>query len=138
MKATGKRCKGTNRRGEPCGCYALTGSAYCFAHDPKRRDEFRAASSKGGAARHGRKIGAVAERPAVEKVDIASEIVAAVKLENARDVLQLLEVAAADALAMERSLARARTLAYIADKAAVALGWIELEDRIARLEQQRL
>ncbi len=91
-------CKAHNKRGEPCGSYAVTGSDFCMNHDPARAAQMAAARVKGGRARHGRTVGPTAAPGQT------------VRLESVGDVLRLIERAVNDALAMENSLSRARTL----------------------------
>ena len=44
------RCAEILDSGEPCGGYAVTGSIYCFTHDPKSRQKRLEARSAGGKA----------------------------------------------------------------------------------------
>lgn len=44
-------CQGVNKRGEPCRAGVRAGQAYCFQHDPERREEAAAARRKGGKSR---------------------------------------------------------------------------------------
>jgi hypothetical protein len=55
-------------------------------------------------------------------------------LESVASIRRLLEVAAVDTLGLENSIARSRTLAYLAMVAAKLLETGELEQRIASLE----
>jgi hypothetical protein len=55
-------------------------------------------------------------------------------LESVAGIRRLLEVAAVDTLGLENSIARSRTLAYLAMVAAKLLETGELEQRIASLE----
>ncbi len=55
-------------------------------------------------------------------------------LANVEDIRRLLEVAALDALALENSIARARTLAYVAVSAIKLLEVREMDERLNRLE----
>ncbi len=55
-------------------------------------------------------------------------------LGSVEDIRRLLEVAALDLLGLENSIARARTLAYLAGVAAKLLQVGELEERLAYLE----
>jgi hypothetical protein len=55
-------------------------------------------------------------------------------LESVADIRRLLEVAALDVLGLENSIARARTLVYVAVAATKLLEVGELEQRIAALE----
>lgn len=122
-------CSEQNVKGGKCGAYVLKGRSVCFHHAPELREKRREAKSRGGRARHGRKIGTTGSQNSV-----ASELVGQVKIETTADLMGLIEVAVADCLALERSLARARTLGYLSEKAAIILGWTELDRRLADLE----
>lgn len=115
-------CKAKNKRGEPCGSYAVTGGNFCMNHDPARAAQMAAARAKGGRARHGRSIAATAAPGET------------VRLQSVGDVLCLIERAVNDALAMENSLSRSRTLGTLALAALKAFEVSELENRIAALE----
>lgn len=43
-----RRCAATTRRGEPCGMTPLTGSAYCYTHDPEHVADRAASRQSGG------------------------------------------------------------------------------------------
>jgi len=93
-------------------------------HDPDRVQERHEARARGGRARHGRKLGA------------GSQGTKRVQLGTLADVVRLVERAVADLLTLENSIARARTLGYLAGIATKALQAAELEERIARLERE--
>ena len=120
----GSLCKATNKRGGPCGAYALHGSAYCVAHCPSKAVERKAWRSAGGRARHNRTLGTVATGDQ------------GVKLGSVGDVVQLLEVAVRDVLTLENSIGRARAVGYLAGIAVRALEVSDLEQRIAVLERK--
>lgn len=44
------RCAGTTVDGSPCRSTAVAESGFCISHDPERREEMRAARSKGARA----------------------------------------------------------------------------------------
>lgn len=48
------KCKGTNKRGEPCSAYVPDGHAWCQFHDPALAGERRQWSVKGGQSRSNR------------------------------------------------------------------------------------
>ena len=121
MTTTGRQCKATSKRGEPCGAFALRGSDYCFHHDPTKAKERAEARAKGGHARHGRRIGKMGKPGPVEIQDMA-------------DVVTLLETTINDALSLENSLQRARTIATLANVVIKALEFATLEERVAALE----
>lgn len=100
MASTGTtKCKATTAKGKPCRSAPLSGGAFCFWHDPDRKADAQQARSNGGRARHGRKIDNDPRDP--------------VKLEKAKDVLPILEMAVNDALALENSIARCRLIGYL-------------------------
>lgn len=118
--ANGGLCSATNAAGQPCGAFAVTGSQYCFSHDPARRAQAAEARRAGGKARHGRAVTGEA-RP--------------VKLESPADVLAYLASVAQDLAVLERSISRARA------QIALAIAWSrcfevsELAGRVAALER---
>jgi len=115
-----ERCRATKRDGQPCGSWAGS-DGFCFVHSPERAGDVAAARRKGGAARHGRVIGAI----------VPSE---AVKLATMADVLDLLGRCVNDALALENSLNRTRTLTAICGTWAKCYEVSEIERRLAALE----
>ena len=115
-------CSALNRTGDPCGAYALISSDRCFYHDPDAQAERAAARSKGGRRRHGRDIG---ETGAADPV----------RLETVRDAVEILADAVRDALRLENSIARARTIGYLASQAIAALKVADLERRIIEMEE---
>jgi hypothetical protein len=119
---TAKECQATTRQGAPCRAYAVTGSDYCFHHDPARAAERRQARSKGGRARHGRRVGPVGQAEPV-------------KLDDLTDIAALLRRTINDTLRLENSIQRARTIGYLAGHLVKALEMSTLEARITALEQ---
>ena len=113
-------CQAVNARGEPCGAYAVTGSRYCFYHDPDLAAERKAARAKGGRVRHGRKLTTGSDGP----TEIASM----------GEVVDLLEQTINDCLKLENSIARARAIGYLAGTLARVMEMSELEQRIVALE----
>jgi hypothetical protein len=92
---------------------------FCFWHDPDRLQDRAAARRRGGQARHGRSVTAD-NAPA----DIGS----------LGDVVTLVNRAINDTLTLENSVARNRTLGYLAGVAITALQRSEVEQRLADLE----
>lgn len=43
-----KQCAGTHKDGRPCTARVIGAGDYCFAHDPRRVEERRAARERGG------------------------------------------------------------------------------------------
>jgi uncharacterized small protein (DUF1192 family) len=113
-------CRGETRDGSPCGMARLSGSEFCFAHDPRRGRDRAEARVKGGRNRrtaHGAAPPGMA--PSLRSVD-------AIQGE--------LERAVFDTLLMANSSQRNRTLGYLLGFALRALEVGELEARIAALE----
>lgn len=121
MTAIARECKALNKAGQPCQAHALPGSEWCLHHDPARELQRRAARAKGGRARHGRKLGAVAPSQPVAVASIA-------------DIVTLLEAEINAVLTLDKSLNRARTIGYLAAVASKALEVSELETRLNELE----
>jgi len=121
---TGLICTATTRRGLPCRAFALSNSAFCFRHAPGKAKERRRASSKGGHARHGRKVGDVG--PPSEPV----------KVETVADIIKLLESEINVVLGLEKSLSRAGTIARLALAFVKCFEVGENEARILELERR--
>jgi len=119
--STAHICTATTTTGAPCRAWAVAGSSFCINHDPARAGQIAEARRKGGQARHGRKVGKVGVAEAVDLASLA-------------DVLGLLERAVNDALTLENSISRARTLGYLASVWADLYESSELEKRVAALE----
>ena len=119
---TSNLCAARNRRGEPCGAYAVNGSSFCYWHSPDLADKRKASSAKGGLARQGRSVAR------------ADDHGRRVQLADVGDVVSLLESTVRDLLTLENSVSRARAVAYVCSVAVRALEVSELEDRIVRLE----
>jgi hypothetical protein len=113
-----------NRRGEPCGAYALEGKRFCFWHDPDNQDAAQAARSAGGRARHGRDIGTT-----------GGDDAEAGDLETVAGWAAILAQAGRDVLRLENSIARARALGYLAGQAVNVLQVAELEAQLEELRQ---
>jgi len=92
----------------------------CFWHSPQHAQEAAEARRLGGLRRRKEKVTS-----------------GAYDFEGLNDVAQvrrLLEIAALDALALENSVARSRTLAYLAQVAVKLLEVGELEQRVRAIE----
>ncbi len=119
MVTTARQCNATTQHGTACQTPA-SDSGYCFHHDPARAAERAAARAKGGRARHGRQVSTAQHDP--------------VQVQTADDIMRLLEAAINDALRLENSLNRARTVGYLAMAAVKVLETRELAERVAALE----
>ncbi len=89
-------------------------------HDPEHSDEMTAARRLGGLRR--RKEKAVSGAYDIEG------------LETVGQIRRLIEIAVLDTLGLENSVARSRTLAYLAQVALKALEVGEFQDRLRALE----
>lgn len=118
MKPRG--CSGFKDNGQPCQAPKLRESDYCLMHSPEHAAEVAEARRLGGLRR--RREVAVAGA-----YDFSG-------LESVADIRRLLEVAILDTLGLENSVARSRTLAYLAMTAIKLLEVGELEQRLAALE----
>jgi len=106
--------------GRRCGAPALRGEEFCLFHSPAHEEEAAEARRLGGLRR--RKEKTVAGAYEFEG------------LGSVADIQRLLEIAVLDTLALENSVARSRTLAYLSQTALKCLEVGELEERLALLE----
>ena len=114
-------CRAVKDDGQPCRAPRLRDSEFCFWHSPEHAEEAAEAQRLGGLRRRREK--AVAGAYDFDGLD---------SVPKAR---RLLEIAALDSLALENSVARSRTLAYLAQVALKALEVGELAERIEALER---
>lgn len=112
-------CEATTKEGAACRAPAMTGRTFCFHHDPEKAGERAAARRRGGLVLHHGTADRVPPEVAIGAV---------------RDVLELLETAASDALSRKPGIERARCLTYVAGAALKALEVGALEERVAALE----
>ena len=106
--------------GRRCRASALRGESFCLFHSPDHEEEAAETRRMGGLRRRKEKT-----------------LAGAYELEGLRSVSgiqRLLEIATLDALSLENSVSRSRTLAYLAQTALRCLEVGELEDRVALLE----
>ncbi len=115
-----RTCKSIKEDGSPCQAPPLRKSEHCLMHDPEH--------SK--AVQEGRRLGGLRRR----KESNVSATYDFEGLESITQVRRLVEVAAFDALGLENSVARARTLAYLAQVAAGLLEKGEMEERLVAIE----
>ena len=113
-------CMGFKANGQPCHAPKLQEGDYCLMHSPEHAEEMAEA----------RRLGGLRRRREVA-VSGAFDFVG---LETVADIRRLLEVAVLDTLGMENSIARNRTLAYLATTAIKLLEVGELEQRLESLE----
>ena len=115
-----RRCSYIKDDGSTCQAAPLRDGDLCFWHSPTHAEEVAEAGRLGGLRRRREKTVAVA---------YAFE-----GLHTVADVRRLIEVAVLDTLGLENSIARARTLAYLAQTAVKLLEVGEHEERLEALE----
>jgi hypothetical protein len=115
-----RACTFAKDDGSPCRAPPQVDGAYCFAHDPEHAEEMAEARRLGGLRR--RKEKAVQGAYDIEE------------LENVGQVRRLIKIAVLDTLSLENSIARSRTVAYLAGVALKALEVGEFEERLVALE----
>ena len=113
-------CIGFKEDGQPCHAPKLQEGDYCLMHSPEHAEEVAEA----------RRLGGLRRRREVA-VSGAYDFVG---LHSVPDIRRLLEVAVLDTLGLENSIARARTLAYLATTAIKLMEAGEFEQRLASLE----
>ena len=112
-----RSCKYRKDDGQPCRAPPLQDSDFCLFHSPDHAKETAEARRLGGLRRR-------KEKTVAGAYDIEG-------LEDIPKIRRLLEIAVLDTLALENSVARSRTLAYLAQ---VALKTLEVGEFEARLE----
>ena len=117
---TNHSCAGVKENGQPCRAPKVWDSDYCLMHSPEHAEDMAEA----------RRLEGLRRRREVA-VSGAFDFVG---LETVGDIRRLLEVTVLDTLGLENSIARARTLAYLATTAIKLLEVGELEQRLAALE----
>jgi hypothetical protein len=115
-----RTCSARRGDGMPCEAAPLRDGTHCLWHDPAHADEVA----------EGRRLGGLRRRR-------ETAVLGAFDFEGLATVPQirrLVEVAVIDALSLENSVQRARTLAYLAQTAARLLEAGEIEQRLDRIE----
>jgi hypothetical protein len=120
MVTSKRSCAAKNEQGEPCRQPPLRDGERCFWHDAAHADEATEARRLGGLRRRREKA-----------VEGAYDLEG---LEDVPAIRRLVEVAALDTLALDNSIARARTLITAALAAAKLLEVGEFEERLVALE----
>jgi hypothetical protein len=115
-----RTCSHRNADGHLCGAAPLRDSEYCLFHDPERAAEVAEARKLGGLRRKRELI-----------TNGAYELEG---LDSVAHIRRLLEVAIVNTLGLENSIARARTLGYLALSAIKLLEVGEHEERLRALE----
>ncbi|MEX0800893.1 MAG: DUF5763 domain-containing protein [Dehalococcoidia bacterium] len=119
-KVNGRVCKATKRDGSRCEAPPLTNGDYCFWHSPEHAEELAEAQRLGGLRRRKERTVAVA-------YDFEG-------LATVEQIRRLVEIAVTDTLGLENSVARSRTLAYLAQTATKLLEVGDFGERLAALE----
>ena len=117
-------CKAIKANGEPCRQAPLSEYDFCFWHSPDHAQEADEARRLGGLRRRREKT-----------VQGAYEFDG---LNSIEDVRRILEIAVMDTLGLENSVARSRTLAYLAQSALKVFEFREFDDRLQALESMML
>ena len=117
-------CKAIKANGEACRQAPLPEYDFCFWHSPDHAQEATEARRLGGLRRRREKT-----------VQGAYEFEG---LNSVEDVRRVLEIAVMDTLGLENSVARSRTLAYLAQSALKAFEFREFDDRLQALETTML
>ena len=115
-----RTCKTLKEDGSRCQAAPLLDGDFCLMHSPEHAEEVQEARRLGGLRRR--------------KEKITSDAYDFEGLSDVGQVRRLLEIAALDALGLENSIARSRTLAYLAQVSVKLLEVGELEDRVRALE----
>lgn len=115
-----RTCQHVRADGSLCRSAPMRDEAFCFWHSPAHAEEADEARRLGGLRRR-------RERTVAGAFEFAG-------LSTVSDIRRLLEVAVIDSLSLENSVARSRTLAYLAQTALRCLEVGELEERLASLE----
>jgi hypothetical protein len=118
---TESSCQAVKDDGQPCHAPRLRDGEFCFWHSPEHAEEAAEAQRLGGLRRR-------REKAVSGAYDFDG-------LADVGQVQRLLEIAASDTLSLENSVARSRTLAYLAQVALKALEVGELAERIDALER---
>jgi hypothetical protein len=116
----GRTCRFIKEDQTRCQAAPLVDGEFCFWHSPEHAADVAEAGRIGGLRRRRDKTVAVA-------YDFEG-------LDNVHQIRRLIEIAALDTLGLENSVARSRTLAYLAQVALKALEVSDFADRVAALE----
>lgn len=115
-----RSCTFRKQDGEQCRNAAMHDDERCFWHSGAHADEAAEARRLGGLRRR-------REKTVAGAYDLEG-------LSSVEQIRRLLEIAVLDSLGLENSIARARTLAYLAQVAVKLLEVGELEERLQAVE----
>jgi hypothetical protein len=116
-----RQCAFRSATGRPCRAAPLRDGEFCLMHSPERVKEVQEARRLGGLRRR--------------RESTISSAYQFDSLNSVEGIRRIVEVAVLDTLSMENSIARSRTLAYLAQVALRTLEIGDLETRIAALEE---
>ena len=116
-----RQCAFRGTSGEPCRAAPLKDGQFCWVHSPERVKEVQEARRLGGLRR--------------KRESTISNAYQFDSLTSVEGIRRIVEVAVLDTLAMENSLSRNRTLAYLVQVALHTLEVGDIEARIAALEE---
>ena len=114
-------CKQVREDGSRCMAPPLTGSDFCFWHDPDNQEVAAEARRLGGIRRR-------REKTLIGAYDVG-------ELASVDELRRLLQVAVLDTLALENSIHRSRTLGYLTSVGANLLEKSQFEGRLQALEE---
>ncbi len=114
-----RNCDFVKEDGERCQAPPLHESVYCFVHDPENAEAMAETRRLGGL--RNRK-----EKAVQGAFDLEG-------LEDVEQIRRLLMIAAVDALSLDNTIARARTLVLIAQAAAKLLDSSEIAEQLKEL-----
>ncbi len=115
-----RTCAGRTPDNQPCRQAPLREGQFCFWHDPENAPAAAEARRLGGQRR--------------KREGTLSGAFEFSGLEGPQDLRRILEIAAYDALGLENSVARVRTLIALVQAGARLLEITEMEDRLRALE----
>ena len=116
-----RRCSFSLKTGDLCRMPPLKDSHFCWAHSPERAKEVQEARRLGGLRR--------------KRESTISTAYQFESLNSVDSIRRIVLIAVLDALSMENSMARARTLAYLAQVALHMLEVGDIEQRVSALEE---
>lgn len=116
-----RQCAFRHPSGEPCRAAPLHDSEFCWVHSPEHAQEAQEARRLGGQRRK-------REITLSGAYDFEG-------LDTVQGIRRILEIGTLDTLATDNTIARNRTLAYLAMVALRTLEVGDIEERIAALEQ---
>lgn len=116
-----RQCTFKLSSGETCRMHPLQHSEFCWVHPPERVKEVQEARRLGGLRR--------------KRESTISTAYQFESLNSVEGIRRIVLIAVLDALSMENSMSRARTLAYLAQVALRMLEVGDIEERVEALEE---